>query len=85
MKLRTLAGLVGCLFLSWAAPAHADVVSDWNAITLADVSGSPTVTAGRAGPPGLLDIALVDAAAHDAVKAIEGPPRASCGMERCCS
>jgi hypothetical protein len=46
--------------------AQANTVTDWNAVTLQYVS------AGRAGPPGLLDIAVVQAAVHDAVQAIEG-------------
>ena len=48
-----------------------DVVTEWNAITQRCVSGGPT-PANRAGPVGLLDIALVQAAVHDAVQAIEG-------------
>jgi hypothetical protein len=66
-------GVVVCL--TCVAPAHANVVADWNAVTLQYVSGDPTATpaipAGRPGPPGLLDIALVQAAVHDAVQAIE--------------
>ena len=53
--------------------AQADVVTDWNAITLRCVQGVPgMVPANRSGPVGLLDIALVQAAVHDAVQAIEG-------------
>ena len=48
-----------------ASAAHADAVTDWNAITI------PAVAAGRPGPVGLLDIALVQAAVHDAVQAID--------------
>ena len=51
---------------------HADVVTDWNAITLRCVQGAPGIPANRTGPVGLLDIALVQAAVHDAVQAIEG-------------
>jgi hypothetical protein len=48
-------------------PAGANAVTDWNAITV------QTVNAGaRPGPTGLLDIALVQAAVHDAVQAIDG-------------
>ena len=59
---------------AWGPVAKADVVSDWNAIALTCVQGStaPPVPANRAGPPGLLDIVLVQAAVHDAVQAIEG-------------
>jgi hypothetical protein len=57
----------------WSAPVGADVVTEWNATTLNCVQGAgPTIPANRAGPPGLLDIALVQAAVHDAVQAIEG-------------
>lgn len=61
------AGLVVGLCL-WLTPpaAFADPVTDWNARIVA------AATAGRAGPPGLLDIALVHLAMHDAVQAIEG-------------
>jgi hypothetical protein len=52
-------------------PASAGVVTDWNAITLRCNQGGPTPP-NRAGPPGLLDIALVQAAVHDAIQAIEG-------------
>jgi hypothetical protein len=55
-----------CVCLSWAAPAVADAVTHWNAIALT------AVTAGRAGPIGNLDLALVQAAVHDAVQAFEG-------------
>ena len=47
-------------------PAHANAVTDWNAITITAVG------TGRPGPVGLLDIALVQAAVHDAVQAIDG-------------
>ena len=52
--------------------AMADVVTDWNFITLRCVQGAPPlVPANRTGPVGLLDIALVQTAVHDAVQAIE--------------
>jgi hypothetical protein len=50
---------------------HASVVTDWNAATLNCVQGPPTPP-NRGGPPGLLDIALVQAAVHDAIQSIEG-------------
>jgi len=68
-------GMIACVCLGWTAPVHADVVTDWNAITQRCVLGGPT-PANRGGPPGLLDIALVQAAVHDAVQAIEGRFRA---------
>jgi hypothetical protein len=75
-KLRTLTGLVVCAGLACAAPARADVVTDWNAVTVLYVTtggpGTPQVPpVGRSGPPGLLDIALVHVAMHDAIQAIE--------------
>jgi hypothetical protein len=65
---RTLAGLVVFSCLGWTALAHADddAVTFWNAITVR------AVTIGRPGPVGFLDVALVQAAVHDAVQAIEG-------------
>ena len=75
MKLRTL-GLALCVGLACALHADADVVTDWNVVTVLYVStggpGTPQVPpVGRGGPPGLLDIALVHLAMHDAVQAIE--------------
>jgi hypothetical protein len=56
---------IACLL---AAPASvsADAVTDWNAITV-----EATVTAARAGPSAVLDVAMVQAAVHDAVQSIE--------------
>lgn len=76
-ELRTLAGIVVAVCLGWTAPARADVVSDWNAVTVlyvsvGDPSAVPPVPVGRGGPAGSLDIALVHVAIHDAVQAIEG-------------
>lgn len=61
-----LAGLVMWGSVAWAAPAHADAVTFWNDLTVR------AVTAGRPGAIGFLDVALVQAAVHDAVQAIEG-------------
>lgn len=55
-----LVGLLGS-----ATPALADAVTDWNEITAA------AVVTGRPGPIGIVDIALVQVAVHDAVQAIE--------------
>lgn len=68
---RLIAALVACVCLTWMAPVHADEVTDWNARTLSCVQGPPTPP-NRPGPPGLLDIAIVQAAVHDAVQAIQG-------------
>ena len=48
------------------APAAAQVVNDWNVITMS------CAVANRAGPTNQLDIALVQGAVHDAVQAIQG-------------
>jgi hypothetical protein len=58
-------GLMLAMLLGTAAPAFADAVTDWNEITVA------AVAAGRPGPIGIVDIALVQVAVHDAVQAIE--------------
>jgi hypothetical protein len=65
VAIAALSALVFLALLGTATPAHADAVTTWNAITLR------AVTAGRPGPQGILDIALVQAAVHDAVQAIE--------------
>lgn len=74
-KVGLLATVIASITLGLASPAFADAVTDWNAITLLFVQGGPGTPpnppVGRAGPPGLLDIALVQAAVHDAVQAIE--------------
>lgn len=54
-----------------AAPADADVITDWNAVTVSCGQGPPSPP-NRVGPPGLIDIAVVQLAVHDAVQAIEG-------------
>jgi hypothetical protein len=56
-----------CGLLGAAQPALADVdaVVDWNQITV------DAVTVGRPGPIGIVDIALVQIAVHDAVQAID--------------
>ena len=64
--LRILTGLVVCLYLGWAVPARADVVTDWNAIA------SQTAIPVRPGPSAVLDMAIVHAAMHDAIQAFEG-------------
>ena len=63
-------GSVLCGFLAWAAPVLADAVSDWNAITSQAVIAAGPVM--RPGASIILDYAMVHAAVHDAVQAIEG-------------
>lgn len=64
-RTRGFCGLLLVGIVASAAPAFADAVTDWNEITL------QAVTAGRPGPIGAVDIALVQVAVHDAVQAIE--------------
>ena len=63
--MRSLNGWILCGLLGAAQLAGADAVTDWNQITV------DAVTVGRPGPIGIVDIALVQVAVHDAVQAIE--------------
>jgi hypothetical protein len=63
--------VIACAAVGWAWPAQADIVTQWNTVTLRCVQGGPS-PANRGGPVGLLDVALVQLAVHDAVQAIEG-------------
>src|SRR5687768_8926605 len=63
---RKLAGLVVGLCLTSVVSAYADPVTHWHAIA------TTAINAGRPGPPGLLDYALVQAAVHDAIQVIDG-------------
>jgi PAP2 superfamily len=65
MKRLWLVSAIVCVSVSWATSAHADAVTYWNAVTV------DAVTAGRPGGAGFLDMALVHAAMHDAVQAIQ--------------
>ena len=60
-----LSGMVMCGALGFSALAQADAVTDWNAITM------DAVTVMRPGPQGMLDVALVHIAMHDAIQSIE--------------
>ena len=60
-----LISLIVSISLGWAALAHADAVTYWNAVTV------EAVTTGRPGGAGFLDMGLVHAAMHDAVQAIQ--------------
>lgn len=60
------AAIVASFWLCWAGTAYANAVTQWNDIAV------QAVTAGRAGPPGLLDLVLVHTAVHDAVQPLEG-------------
>ena len=62
MKLKLLLLVI----LAVPTTVSADVITDWNAITV-----QATLTANRQGPSGVIDIAIVHAAMYDAVQAIE--------------
>jgi hypothetical protein len=59
--------IIACACLIWAGAARADVVVDWNVFAAQAISA-----AARPGPSGVFDFAMVHAAMHDAVQAIEG-------------
>jgi hypothetical protein len=63
--MRNFTGWVLCGLLGAAQPVCADAVTDWNQIAV------DAVTVGRPGPIGIVDIALVQVAVHDAVQAID--------------
>ena len=65
-KLRVLTSLTACTVLGWAASVEANVVAEWNALA------AVCTATHRAGPPQVLDMAVVQAAVHNAVQAIEG-------------
>src|SRR5262245_11950251 len=62
-----LASAMLCALL-WTSPAVADVVVDWNLIATQAVVQAG---AARPGPSGLIDIAMVQVAAHDAMQAMQ--------------
>jgi len=64
-RLNRVARTVVCALTIWTGSVSADAVTEWNDITMA------AVTASRPGPAGMLDVALVQVAVHDAVQAIE--------------
>jgi hypothetical protein len=61
----SLVGLILWGSLVWAAPVHANGITHWNGIAVRAVS------AGRPGPVGFFDLALLHAAMHDALQAYE--------------
>jgi hypothetical protein len=69
ISVRKVTGVIVCVCLSWAAPARADVVVDWNLI--ATQTAFAAVPA-RPGPSAILDLAVVSVAMHDAIQAFEG-------------
>ena len=63
-RMATAAAVATLLAASWVAPASANVVTEWNALALGCIA--------RGGAANALDVALVQAAMHDAIQAIEG-------------
>jgi hypothetical protein len=68
-NLRNSVAIAACVFLGWAVPGQANVVSEWNALAVQCIATA--VPPARGGPAGLLDLALVHVAMHDAVQAID--------------
>ena len=66
MKNLKISSLVFCGYLALSTSAHADVVTDWNAIA------NQIALPARPGATGILDLAIVHAAMHDAIQAYEG-------------
>jgi hypothetical protein len=62
-------GLAACGSLAWTAGAMADAVTDWNLIAVQTIGAAVPP---RPGPSGIIDMAVVHAAVHDAVQGIEG-------------
>src|SRR5262245_41292298 len=72
-RLRGMTGVFASVFVVLAIPAGANTVTEWHALATQCISLGVTGTAAsRPGPPGLLDFAVVQAAVHDAIQAIEG-------------
>src|SRR5207249_8727587 len=67
-KLQSLVGFVVCGWLSWTGMVHADAVTDWNHIA---VQALAAAMPSRPGSIVFLDVAIVQAAVHDAVQAID--------------
>ena len=58
--------------LGWSDIARADAVTDWHQIATDTLCSGPT-TPPRFGPPsGIVDLAIVQIAVHDAVQSIGG-------------
>jgi hypothetical protein len=66
-KARRLIGVLLFVSLGAVAPAGADVVTDWSAITISTIGAGAPV----AGPGRLIEYAMVHIAMHDAVQAIQ--------------
>jgi hypothetical protein len=66
VTVQRLIGVLVCFTLGAAAPAGADVVTDWNLITHDTI-----LAAGPLTPPRNIDFVMVSVAMHDAVQAIQ--------------
>lgn len=64
-RLRNMTRAVVLAAVAWTGAAGADAVTDWNEIA------SNAVAAGRPGPIGLMDLAVVHVAMHDAIQSYE--------------
>ena len=64
-RFRVMTRAVVLAALAWAGAAGADAITDWNDIA------NVAVAAGRPGPIGATDLALVQVAVHDAVQSFE--------------
>jgi hypothetical protein len=64
--MRPLVGVLACVCLLSAAPARADVVTDWNLI-----GGNIIDAAAPSGPFRLCDYAMMHIAIHDAIQSIQ--------------
>jgi hypothetical protein len=71
MRPHVIVGFILLVVMGWVRPAQAGVVTAWNARAMSCAGGPPNPP-NRGGPAGLLDIALIQAAVHDAVQAIQG-------------
>src|SRR5687767_4962407 len=63
---RKLLWALMCLTVGAAAPARADVITDWNVISVNTIAA-----AGPFGPHRTIEVAMVHIAMHDAVQAIQ--------------
>ena len=73
-SIRRIALILFGITSALAVTARADVVTDWNALTVGHA-----VAVGRPGPSWVLDVAVVQVAVYDAVQAIEGDYQPYCG------
>src|SRR5262247_4236053 len=68
MKPHWLISFVVCGWLSWTGTVHADAVTDWHGIAVQTLAAA---VPSRTNTVVYLDLAIVQAAVHDAVQAID--------------